>query len=121
MVVEDDPDDVPEDNMSAPPMPHRMYSPNMLAVNGHRATSSRARESSFDSRVGSRTNRYSTAGVPSDSPAPPSLHAGIEEVSDMPIEVQRLAAEMEVAEAELKAARIKAQYLAAMEAATKKA
>jgi hypothetical protein len=56
------------------------------------------------------------------SPAPSQVPSFImEEVdaSDQPIEVQKMQAELEVAEAELKAARLKHQYLQAKEQAEK--
>jgi hypothetical protein len=58
------------------------------------------------------------------SPAPARLSSAIvEEVnnSNVPVGVQKLQAELEVAEAELKAARLKHQFLAAKEAAEKEA
>jgi hypothetical protein len=58
------------------------------------------------------------------SPAPARLPSAIvEEVnnSNVPVGVQKLQAELEVAEAELKAARLKHQFLAAKEAAEKDA
>jgi hypothetical protein len=58
------------------------------------------------------------------SPAPARLSSAIAaavDASDQPIQVQKMAAELEVAEAELKAARLKFAYCQAKEQAEKEA
>lgn len=66
------------------------------------------------------TPQYHPTPAFSMSPAPggtPAHTAESEASSNLPIGVQRMHAELEVAEAELKAARAKFQYLAAKEKA----
>lgn len=57
---------------------------------------------------------------PSHSRAQPDYMKAVD-ASNEPLDVQRLAAELDVAEAELKTARLKYQYIQAREEAEKKA